>query len=162
MIEFRTGSIFDSGAQALVNPVNCHGVMGKGLAKEFDSKFPVTTSICKNIASRESLLMGKTYTISAKPADRGTAGIADKKFPLYIIHFPTKAHWSNKSDINDIVRGLRCLAHDLVVCNVKTVAIPALGCGLGGLDWKDVKPLMVEFHDYIQMWEVNVYAYEPQ
>lgn len=146
MINFKIGNIFCSPAEALVNTVNCEGVMGKGLAYQFKKKYP---------------LMEKDY-IKACKLNRLSPGnlhffYENKKL---IINFPTKNKWREKSKLNYIESGLRNLKKELVLRNIKSVAIPPLGSGNGGLNWNEVKHLIVRELDEISNI-VNIEVYEP-
>jgi O-acetyl-ADP-ribose deacetylase (regulator of RNase III) len=125
----RTGSIFDSGAGALVNPVNCIGVHGKGLAREFKRRYPWAIAIfAKEIARR--------------PFETGDVIGAARALEPRIIFFPTKIHWRDESRLEWIDSGLDALVEHCEDHDLDTIAIPALGCGLGGLDWELVRPMI--------------------
>lgn len=131
-IKEATGSIFDSTAQVLVNPVNCVGVMGKGLAKEFAKRFPEIIAPYKRDCKSGQLDLGhvKLYGISAG---------------RFVACFPTKCHWRGCSHLDDIYDGLLSLRGKVMRHGIESMAIPALGCGLGGLHWEtDVRPLIYE------------------
>lgn len=152
------GSIFDSGADVLVCPVNCvPGVMGAGLALEFAKRWPHLVS-SHRFAVREGFLRpGKVHSVGFKVTvwngrefvQRGPAGAC--------LFFPTKDRWRNSSRIEYIRDGLACLARKLDPG--RSVAIPALGCGLGGLDWRDVRPLIVEA---LAPLDITVMLYAPK
>lgn len=129
IFEIKHGSIFDSECEALVNPVNCVGVMGAGLALEFKKRFPG---------------MFKSYVEDCESGDLRIGHLSvhiGLDYPA-VINFPTKNHWKHNSKIEYIEQGLDALA-DLVETGFpKSIAIPALGCGLGGLDWVDVESLI--------------------
>lgn len=131
-IEFKRGNILAEDVEALVNPVNCVGVMGKGLALQFKNfspeNFEAYKLACKyGEVEPGILLMHETYPLIN---------------PSYIINFPTKRHWRDKSKMEDIVLGLVDLVDFIRVYDIKSIAIPALGCGLGGLEWVEVKKLI--------------------
>lgn len=128
-----TGSIFDSGAMALVNPVNCVGICGKGLALEFKTRFPVNFVVYRSMC-RDGLMKSGHVLV--------TYGCVAG--PPYIINFPTKRHWKDSSKIEDIESGLKSMVSNIKTLQIHSVAIPAIGCGLGGLDWKDVRPKIEE------------------
>lgn len=139
MIEHCTGSLFDSGADALVVPVNCVGVAGKGLALEFKEQFPEWFDEYREHCRRNLIWIGHCF-VHRRRCCFGS---------LSIIDFPTKDHWRSRSTLNSIERGLNEQYNGLrAVLNrhtsIASVAVPALGCGLGGLDWKDVRPLIEE------------------
>lgn len=143
MVKTLTGDIFESKAQALVNPVNCVGVMGAGLAKQFKEKFPEYFQSYAEFCKRGEL---KPSSVQAYV-----------KLNRVIFSFATKGHWKDKSKIEDIIRGARTLAHGCDRMNIASIAIPKLGCGLGGLDWADVKPVIEEaFKD--SKTEVELYV----
>ena len=129
MIEFVKGNIFSSNVEALVNPINCVGVMGKGLALQFKNKyynmFIEYQLLCKN----DKIKIGKMYVYDT--------GFLDN--PKYIINFPTKIHWKNSSEYKYIRRGMDDLVNVIKDKNIKSIAIPKLGCGLGDLDWNIVR-----------------------
>lgn len=125
MIEYSTGSIFDSSAECLVNPVNCVGVMGKGLALEFKKRYPMYFQHYKNQCSSKLIC----------------PGFVDlwKDDKVGIVSFPTKDHWKKGSKLDYIILGLLNLEKLLVSERIDSIALPALGCGLGGLPWGQVK-----------------------
>ncbi|MGI9345176.1 MAG: type II toxin-antitoxin system antitoxin DNA ADP-ribosyl glycohydrolase DarG, partial [Gammaproteobacteria bacterium] len=130
MISYKQGNILDEPAQALVNTVNCVGVMGRGIALEFKHRFPENfkfyAQACKNDEVQPgSLLVYETGSLYP---------------PQYIINFPSKSHWRAKSRMADIEAGLQALAYEINNRGIRSIAIPPLGCGLGGLDWSDVRP----------------------
>lgn len=145
MIEYRKGDIFKSEAKIIINPCNCVGVMGKGLALQFKNNFPDNFSLYKE-ACDQGLL---------KP---GTLFIVDLSDTV-IINFPTKRHWKDSSYLEDIDKGLQALAAQLKKSNWESIALPALGCGLGGLDWALVKSLIEQ---YLNSFEnIHIIVYEP-
>jgi len=144
MITITKGDIFDADVEALVNPVNCVGVMGKGLALQFKKKYPENFDCYKVACNIGDVKIGTMF--STRPN-------------RIIINFPTKLHWRDKSHIHDIRLGLNDLIKVIDCSNIKSIAIPALGCGLGGLDWEVVKPLIIEYMD--QRPDVNAWIYEP-
>lgn len=153
MITFKEGSIFDSGCHVLVNPVNCVGVMGKGLALRFKELFPQNFIEYKRNCTRGMIDIG---TITAN-IDR----TFNKKFnkPVLIVNFPTKKHWAQKSEYDYITAGLHSLCDFILSNNINEIAIPAIGCGLGGLDWNTVKPMIINSLNNLD--NVNILVYEP-
>lgn len=128
MIEYRKeGSIFDSGAQALVNPVNTVGVMGKGLALEFKNRFFDNFIVYKSACDKGELRVGEVLVFGDSPL---------------IINAATKGHWRNPSDLNDVEMCLFNIRYEIYDRNISSIALPALGCGLGGLIWSDVKSMI--------------------
>lgn len=132
MIKEINGDIFASTCQVIVNPVNTEGVMGAGLAKEFKKKFPSYASWWKDICTTVSLSGGSVY-ITHEPGRDG-----------FIASFATKENWRNPSKLEWIERGLKLLAEQMKAQKLTAVALPRLGCGLGGLNWRDVKPLIAK------------------
>lgn len=132
MITFTKGDLFESQAEALVNAVNCVGVMGKGIALQFKQRFP------ENFRAYEEACIFREVQIGEMFVTQQT----DPSLPLWIINFPTKKHWSNPSKLEWIESGLKDLRRFLIENKVQSVAIPALGAGLGGLDWPDVRRLI--------------------
>jgi O-acetyl-ADP-ribose deacetylase (regulator of RNase III) len=132
MIEFKSGDIIGEDAEALVNAVNCVGVMGKGLALQFKAAFPANFREYAAACRRGEVVPGKVFL-------HETGQLTN---PHFIINFPTKRHWRDKSRIDDIEAGLRSLRQEVEVRSIRSVALPALGCGLGGLRWVEVRPLI--------------------
>lgn len=129
MIRLATGSLFDSGAEVLVNPVNTAGVSGAGLALEFKRRWPENHRAYAAVCRDGELRPGGVFVWDT----------ATPKKPWLIINFPTKRHWRELSRIEDIVAGLRTLRQVIEIGSIGSIAIPALGCGLGGLLWSEVR-----------------------
>ena len=151
MITVLKGDILKTECQVLVNPVNCVGIMGAGLAKKIKEIFPKTF---------EDYVLACKYE-QIKPGVIKWHSSFDSKSPIrYIVSFPTKDHWRDKSNLIDIRSALKELKATLAKCrrSIFSVAIPALGCGLGGLQWMDVKGLIEhELKDLTQ----DIELYEP-
>ena len=130
MIEFRTGDIFDEDVEALVNSVNCVGVMGRGIALQFKNAFPENFRAYEEACNRKQVQPGRMFVYESGKMTN----------PRYIINFPTKRHWRARSRIEDIEAGLDALADEIRARNIRSVAIPPLVSSLGGLDWADVRP----------------------
>ena len=130
MIEFTTGDILRANAEALVNTVNCVGIMGRGIALQFKNAFPANFKAYQAACAREEVRPGKMCVF-----ETGTLGN-----PRFIINFPTKRHWKGASRIEDIDSGLTALAEEIRERGIHSIAIPPLGSGLGGLNWGDVRP----------------------
>lgn len=130
MIEYVSGDMFKSDADCLINTVNCEGFMGKGIAYQFKLKFPENNKDYVNACKRGDLRIGKLHFFF----ENGKT----------IINFPTKDKWREKSLISYIVKGLDELTVILPKLNVKKIAMPPLGCGNGGLNWGEVKPIIEE------------------
>lgn len=128
--------IFKAPCQAIVNPVNCVGVSGKGLALEFAKRFPQVQYRYQNACSTKLLKPGTTLAIEL--TDEQRAGYQPEL--KWIILFPTKDHWRNNSCILNIRAALFNLKEQIRQKGIQSIAIPRLGCGLGGLKWKEVQP----------------------
>lgn len=148
MIEVGTGDILKAPAEALINTVNCVGVMGRGIALQFKKKFPTNFEAYQKACQREEVQTGKMFVHHL--------GIFQ---PQWIINFPTKQHWKGKSKIEYIESGLVDLIKVVQEHNIKSIAIPPLGCGLGGLSWDTVRPMIVEA--FKSLPEVKVLLFEP-
>lgn len=151
MIEEACGNILEDEVEALVNTVNCVGFMGKGIALQFKQAFPSNFEAYKKACKAGEVVPGKMFV---HPAGRLVGAVR------YIINFPTKRHWRAKSRLEDIERGLVALVETLRDLEVRSVAIPALGCGLGGLSWDQVRPLIETA--LAGLPEVTVRLYAPQ
>jgi O-acetyl-ADP-ribose deacetylase (regulator of RNase III) len=128
MIEWTTGNLFESEAEALVNAVNTVGVMGKGIALTFKETFPENFRAYKAACAAKQVQLGRMFVTRR----------ADAPGPKWIINFPTKDHWRNPSKMEWIVSGLHDLKRVIAENNIRSVALPALGAGNGGLDWSEV------------------------
>ncbi len=167
MIERRTGNVVEAQAEAVVNTVNCAGVMGKGIALLVKQAYPKVFKDYRAACKRGEVQPGRMLTLPAGPvrATRKRAGLAPAaasvpaKGPRYIINFPTKRHWRQPSRMDDIRAGLPALIAEVRKLGVQSVAVPALGCGNGGLDWEQVRPLIIAA--FAELPNVTVYLYDP-
>ncbi|WP_283134533.1 type II toxin-antitoxin system antitoxin DNA ADP-ribosyl glycohydrolase DarG [Rhizohabitans arisaemae] len=132
MIREVNGNLLRDDAQALVNTVNLVGVMGKGIALQFKRAFPEVFAAYAEACGRGELRPGKVFPVQIAGTDR------------WVLNFPTKRHWRQGSRLDDIIDGLDHLAEVLVDLKIRSVAVPPLGCGNGGLDWSVVRPLILE------------------
>lgn len=132
MIQLTHGDILTADADALVNTVNCVGVMGRGIALQFKRAFPNNFKAYAAACKGGVVEPGKMFVFETS---RLTS-------PRFIINFPTKRHWRSKSRLEDIETGLDDLVRVVTARDIRSVAIPPLGCGLGGLEWSDVLPLI--------------------
>ena len=148
MINFKTGDILSEQADALVNTVNCVGVMGRGVALQFKKHFPNNYTDYKTACDREDIKPGQIFVHET-----------GELYPRYIFNFPTKRHWKGKSKIEDIESGMISLVAEIKRLNISSIAIPALGSGLGGLNWNDVLPI-IEKH-LSELSNLDVAVYEP-
>jgi O-acetyl-ADP-ribose deacetylase (regulator of RNase III) len=140
------GNIFESNAQALVNTVNTIGVMGKGIALEFKNRYPQNYKMYKVACDKGALKPGNVLVVTE----------CDGKT---IINFPAKVHWKDASKNEYIKEGLITLKHKIIALNLDSIALPALGCGLGGLKWENVKTFIV---NELSSINADIYVYEPQ
>lgn len=129
-IELTNGDILKADAEAIVNTVNCVGIMGRGIALQFKKAFPANFRAYAVACEAGEVQPGKMFVYD-------TRSFAN---PRYIINFPTKRHWKGKSRMEDIESGLTALAREVKERGITSIAIPPLGAGLGGLDWDDVRP----------------------
>ncbi len=132
MIEQGHGNLLIAEVDALVNTVNTVGVMGKGIALQFKRAFPANFRAYRTACARGDLQLGQVWLF-----DTGVLGPR-----RYILNFPTKDHWRSQSRLSDIAAGLDSLVSMVQEHRIRSLAIPALGCGNGGLDWADVRPLI--------------------
>ena len=148
MIRFLRGNLFDSDAEALVNTVNTHGVMGKGIALEFKKRFPANYEFYRQACEQGQVQIGKMLVFPTQSLQ-----------PQYIINFPTKQHWRGRSKLEYIQRGLQDLVCVVQQQGIRSIALPSLGCGHGGLRWEQVKPLIEQA--FASLPDVEVQVYEP-
>lgn len=149
MIETGVGSIFDCDVEALVNPVNCMGVSGRGLALEFSKRYPRDQRIYEDACHARDLSPGNVLM---------HLKLFTQADPI-IVYFPTKDHWRDPSNISWIAGGLSKLVSQVESFHIKSIAIPALGCGLGGLKWSEVRP-MIEAA-FAELPDVRVVIFDP-
>lgn len=149
MIEFSQGNLLEAKVEALVNTVNCVGVMGKGIALQFKQAFPENFRQYKQACDRGEVQPGQMFTVA-------TGNLLN---PRYIINFPTKRHWKGNSKLEDVQAGLTALVQEVNRLEIQSIAIPPLGCGNGGLDWAVVKPLIM--NAFADLSNVEVIIFEP-
>ena len=149
MIETTKGNILEAGAEALVNTVNCVGVMGRGIALQFKKAFPENYREYKNACNREEVVPGKMFV-----HDSG-----EMIGPRYVINFPTKRHWKGRSRYEDVESGLAALVDVVERLGIRSIAVPPLGCGLGGLHWPRVRAMIEKA--FADRSNVRVLLYEP-
>ena len=140
MIRFKTGDILAEDAEALVNTVNCVGVMGRGIALRFKKAFPANFQAYAAACEHREVRPGRMFVFET-----------DAPAPRWIINFPTKRHWRAGSRMEDVEAGLKALTDEIRARNIRSIAIPALACGLGGFAWDQVRPrieaALAEFDD---------------
>lgn len=132
MIDITRGNLLMADAEALVNTVNCVGYMGKGIALQFKQAFPANFKEYEAACAAKEVVPGRMLI-----HDNG--GLVS---PRWIINFPTKRHWRGNSRLEDIASGLKALVADVQRLGIRSIAVPPLGCGLGGLDWAVVRPMI--------------------
>ncbi|TKB74233.1 MAG: Appr-1-p processing protein [Nitrospira sp.] len=132
MICNATGNLLQADVEALVNTVNCDGFMGKGIALQFKQAWPDNFDAYAKVCRAKEVRPGQMFIWE-------TGRMVN---PRYIVNFPTKRHWREKSLIEDIRSGLRALVADVRRLGIGSIAMPPLGCGNGGLDWREVRPLI--------------------
>ena len=145
MIEYTTGDMLKTKAQALVNTVNCEGYMGKGIAYQFKLEYPENYKIYQLACSKKEFRPGKI--------------LIHRENNKIVINFPTKDEWRKKSEYSYIERGLDELIKKIFEYNITSIAIPPLGCGNGGLDWGKVRELIAKKLKSIE--NLDIYVYEP-
>lgn len=150
MIQYVTGNILHDQADAIVNTVNTVGVMGKGLALQFKKAYPDNFTAYKKACDAQTLNTGQVLSVAVNSMSP----------PYYIINFPTKAHWKAKSKLEFIDEGLEALKAEVKRLDLQSVAIPALGSGLGGLPWDKVQASIE--HSLADMPSVKWLVYSPQ
>lgn len=134
-IEYKNGDMFDEPTEAIVNTVNCVGVMGKGVALEFKRRWPANFKAYKLVCADKALTPGKMFIFD-------NDGFLDSEKHRFLINFPTKQHWRSKSKMEYVKDGLADFVEQVRRLGIKSVALPPLGCGNGGLEWSDVRPLI--------------------
>ena len=150
MITYQQGNILHDQSDAIINTVNTVGVMGKGLALQFKKAFPDNFKEYKKACDDKSMVTGQVLSVPLNSMSP----------PFYIINFPTKAHWKGKSTLEYIEQGLNSLKTEVKRLNLKSIAIPALGSGLGGLPWQEVEQLIQS--SLAELPDVNWQLYPPQ
>ncbi len=149
MIEMTKGNILEADTEAIVNTVNCIGFMGKGIALQFKQAYPENFNAYQKACRVKKVQPGKMFIFE-------TGMMLN---PKYIINFPTKRHWRGKARMEDIKSGLKSLLEEVNRLKIHSIAIPPLGCGLGGLNWNIVRP-MIEA-TFIDLPRVRILLYAP-
>lgn len=148
MVEQVHGNLLEASTEALVNTVNTVGVMGKGIALQFKKAFPENFKAYEQACKTGEVRPGRMFMFD----------VGKLQNPRYIINFPTKRHWKGKSKLEDIESGLRALVELVGRLGIKSLAIPPLGCGNGGLDWAVVYPMISRAFEVLPEVRVLVYA----
>jgi O-acetyl-ADP-ribose deacetylase (regulator of RNase III) len=151
MIEFTSGDVLNDDSEALVNTVNCVGVMGRGIALQFKRAWPENFKAYEAACRREEIRPGRMFVFE-------TGRLTP---PRYIINFPTKRHWRGHSRMEDIESGLAALVQVIEERGIRSIALPPLGAGLGGLDWAKVRT-RIEAALSALTSVVQVRVYEPK
>ena len=144
-VKITSGNIFNSKAQTLVNTVNCVGVMGKGVALQFKKLFPEMYQDYVNKCKHKEVKLTRPY-------------LYKQILSPWILNFPTKDNWRSVSRISDIIAGLKYLELHYKEWGITSLAVPPLGCGHGGLDWKIVAPVLYE---HLSQLNIPVELYAP-
>ncbi len=145
MVRALVGDLFQSDAQTLVNAVNCAGVMGKGVAREFKKRYPEMYRDYAERCRRKQVLPGEPYLFR-------------RLHPPNILNFPTKNHWRSASKLDDIVAGLEYLERHYREWGIRSLAVPALGCGHSQLEWRVVGPVLFR---HLSRLDIPVELYAP-
>lgn len=149
MIRFTQGNLLEAPVEALVNAVNTVGVMGKGIALMFKERFPENFAAYQVACNAGKVEVGKMFVTEVEELD----GLR------WIINFPTKKHWRNPTKLEWIETGLESLREEIRSLGIRSLALPPLGCGNGGLEWPLVRPLIETA--LADLDEVEVVVYEP-
>lgn len=149
MIEYKTGDLLTEDVDAIVNTVNCVGVMGRGIALQFKKEFPDNFKAYAAACKHEEVRPGRMFVYE-------TGGLTN---PRLIINFPTKRHWRGKSRMDDIESGLDALIDVIAKWKIRSIAIPPLGSDLGGLDWSQVRKKIEK--SLCDLKDVRVIVFEP-
>ncbi|WP_165065532.1 macro domain-containing protein [Desulfovibrio sp. ZJ200] len=149
MIEYKSGDLLREEVDAIVNTVNCVGAMGRGIALQFKNAFPANYKAYEAACKKKAVVPGSMFVYAT-----GTLTA-----PHFIINFPTKRHWRGKSSLKDIENGLDDLARVIQERGITSIAIPPLGCGLGGLDWPTVRAAIEQSLSGLS--DVRIVLFEP-
>jgi O-acetyl-ADP-ribose deacetylase (regulator of RNase III) len=149
-VSLKNGDLLKADSEAIVNTVNCVGVMGKGIALQFKQRWPQNFKAYEAACKRKELRPGKMFIYD----------LGEWSKPRFIVNFPTKIHWRGDSKVEYVEAGLRDLVGQMKRLGVRSISLPPLGCGNGGLDWNVVKQLVAAaFRDYP---EIQVDLFEPK
>ena len=149
MIELTQGNILKADAEALVNTVNCVGFMGKGIALQFKKAYPENFDAYHKACAAGEVQPGRMFIFD----------LHSMLNPKYVVNFPTKRDWRANSRYEDIESGLKALVAEVRRLGIRSIAMPPLGCGLGGLDWNKVRPMIEKA--FAQLSDVRVLLFEP-
>lgn len=149
MIELTRGNILKADAEALVNTVNCVGFMGKGIALQFKKAYPANYEAYRKACAAGEVQPGRMFIFE----------LESMLNPKYVINFPTKRDWRAKSRYEDVESGLKTLVAEVRRLGIRSIAVPPLGCGLGGLDWRKMRPMIEQA--FAALPEIRVLLFEP-
>ena len=152
MITFTQGNLLEADVEAVVNTVNTKGIMGKGIALMFKERFPLNFKAYEHACRNDEVRIGSMFVTKSE----------EFFGPKWIINFPTKTHWRVKTRLEWIEQGLRDLARVVNDKGIRSIAVPPLGCGNGGLGWRDVRPLIVNALSAIDGLEAVIYEPTPE
>jgi O-acetyl-ADP-ribose deacetylase (regulator of RNase III) len=153
MIEIKHGNLLTDQVEVLVNTVNCFGAMGRGIARQFEAAFPAESKIYKEACRRKQVKTGKIFVVDVVPQ-------IGRELPHYIFHFVTKDHWSKPSKIEWVKDGLIDLVQQARALNIRSISVPPLGCGHGGLAWEVVGPMIIEAFEDLP--DIQVFLHPPE
>lgn len=151
MVQIAQGNLLEAPVEALVNTVNTQGIMGKGIALQFKQAFHEMFRDYEKACKAGEVRLGKVHIYDLGGLTGG---------PRWIINFPTKRHWRERSRLADIETGLQDLIATVRRLGVRSIAVPPLGCGNGGLNWADVRPRIEAA--FTNLPDVNVLLFEPE
>jgi O-acetyl-ADP-ribose deacetylase (regulator of RNase III) len=149
MMKFLEGNLLDAPTEAVVNTVNTVGVMGKGIALMFKEAFPDNFRVYEEEAKAKRVRIGHMFVTENRTLEG----------PRWLINFPTKKHWRQPSKLEWIVEGLQDLRRVIEDKGIRSIALPPLGCGNGGLNWSDVRPEIERALGHFS--DVDVWVFEP-
>ena len=149
MVRYTTGNILDAEAEAVVNTVNTVGVMGKGIALMFKQAYPENFRQYSDAVKRSEIEVGHVFPVKSE----------NLMGPKWILNFPTKKHWRHPSKLAWIEAGLHDLTKTIADLGIRTIAVPPLGCGAGGLQWDTVRPMIEQILGEIP--DLDVLVYQP-
>jgi O-acetyl-ADP-ribose deacetylase (regulator of RNase III) len=149
MFTSHSGDLLSADTEAIVNTVNCVGVMGKGIALQFKRAYPANFEAYEKACKKRSMRLGQMFVVPTN----------QREGPKWIINFPTKGHWREGSNLSDIESGLKDLVSVIAELGITSIALPPLGAGNGGLDWNDVKPLITR--ELSRLAGLDVQLFEP-
>jgi O-acetyl-ADP-ribose deacetylase (regulator of RNase III) len=150
-IRYERGDLLSAPVEAVVNTVNTRSVMGKGIALQVKQRWPEVDRAYRTASKRGEVTLGSMHIV-----ERGGLGNG----PRFVINFPTKGHWRSRSKLSDIEAGLAALHAMVEQLGLRSIAIPPLGCGNGGLEWSDVRPLIEAALGGLNSVDVIVYPPE--